>query len=359
MPKKKEYIPINKGHFELDTKERSKEFSNKLAHGWEEEYTEYRQLWVELPSKKQLREYPLLVDLELSSVCNLKCPMCYTITDEFKKKVKKGFMDFELITKIIDEVADKVFALRLSLRGEPTLHPKFIDAIAYAKAKNIKEVSALTNGTNLDLENFKKFAEAGIDWFTISIDGTDENYNKIRKPLTFKNTLSKLKAILEYKESRGLIKPVIKAQGVWPAIRNNPTHYYNTLSPVTDLVAYNPLIDYLNKDIDIIYENQFACPQLYQRMVVCSDGKVVMCANDEDSAEVVGDAYKQSIYEIWHGEKMAFARKTHNRPDGFKSIPICKKCYYPRKAIPDERAMVGDREIWIENYINREQVIGK
>ncbi len=33
-------------------------------------------------------------------------------------------------------------------------------------------------------------------------------------------------------------------------------------------------------------------------------------------------------------------------------------CYYPRKAIPNERAFVNKREIWIENYINRNQVIG-
>ena len=37
------------------------------------------------------------------------------------------------------------------------------------------------------------------------------------------------------------------------------------------------------------------------------------------------------------------------------NISVCKFCYYPRKAIPDERAFVGDREIWIENYINSAQ----
>ena len=150
------YIPINKGHFELDTPERIKEFHKKLATGWEQEYEDYRRLWVELPKKREIREYPLLVDLELSSVCNLKCPMCYTITDEFKSKVKKGFMDFELFKKIVDEIAGKVFSIRLSLRGEATLHKNFMECIEYAKSKGIKEVSTLTHGGNLDLEFFKK-----------------------------------------------------------------------------------------------------------------------------------------------------------------------------------------------------------
>lgn len=353
------YIPINKGHFELDTKERTEEFSKKMATGWESEYKEYRDKWVDLPKNRELTEYPLLVDLELASACNLKCPMCYTITDEFKSKVTKGFMDFDLFKKLVDEIAGKVFSLRLSLRGESTLHPKFIECIKYAKDKGIKEISTLTHGGNLDLEFFTRAVEAGIDWITISVDGVDAEYNKIRKPLTFEGTLKRLQDIKKYKDENNLIKPVIKIQGIWPAIRPNPTKYYEMLAPLVDLVAYNPLIDYLRKDNEIVYEENFACPQLYQRIVVGSDGQVMMCSNDEDGEEIIGDAYKESIYDIWHGEKLNKIRDVHNQKDGFKSMKVCKLCYYPRKMIPDEPAIVGDRNIIVENYINRKQEAGE
>lgn len=353
------YIPINKGHFELDTIERTQEFQKKMAQGWENEYKEYRKQWIELPKKRCISEYPLLVDLELASVCNLKCPMCYTNTDDFKKKVKKGFMDFKLFKKIVDEIAGKVFALRLSLRGEATLHPRFLDCIKYAKEKGIKEVSSLTHGGNLHIDFFKQCVEAGIDWFTISIDGVDEEYNKIRKPLKFEETLKKLIDIKNYKDENNLIKPVIKIQGIWPAIRPNPTKYYNTIAPLVDLVAYNPLIDYLRKDSEIVYEENFACPQLYQRVVVGSDGQVMMCSNDEDGEEIIGSAYEESIYDIWHGEKLNKIRDIHNQEDGFKTMKVCKLCYYPRKMIPDEPAIVAEREIVVENYVNRRQVAGE
>lgn len=353
------YIPINKGHFDLDTVERTELFSKKMASGWENEYKDYRAKWSQLPKDRQLTEYPLLVDLELASACNLKCPMCYTITDEFKQKVTKGFMDFDLFKKIVDEISGKVFALRLSLRGEATLHKKFIDCIKYAKDHGIKEVSTLTHGGNLDLEYFTKAAEAGIDWITISIDGVDDEYDKIRKPLTFDRTLKRLQDIKKYKDENGLIKPVIKIQGIWPAIRPNPTKYYETLAPLVDLVAYNPLIDYLRKDSEIVYEDNFACPQLYQRIVVGSDGQVMMCSNDEDGEEIIGNAYEESIYDIWHGEKLNKIRDIHNQKDGFKSMKVCKLCYYPRKMIPDEPAKVGDRDIVVENYINRKQEAGE
>jgi len=137
------YIPINKGHFELEPRYRIEAFQKKMAEVWEADYKRYRKLWDELPKKREVSEYPLLVDLELSSVCNLKCPMCYTVTDTFRRKVKKEFMDFKLFRKIIDEIAEKVFAIRLSLRGEPTLHARFVDAIRYAKEKGVSEVSFL------------------------------------------------------------------------------------------------------------------------------------------------------------------------------------------------------------------------
>lgn len=358
--KKKEYIPINKGHFELDTKKRIKSFQEKMSHGWDmQEYHEYRRLWSELPQKKLVREYPLLVDLELSSACNLKCPMCYTITDAFKSKVQKGFMDIDLFKKIVDEIAGKVYALRLSLRGEATLHKNFLECIEYAKNKGIKEVSTLTHGGSLTLEYFTKLVDVGIDWITVSIDGVDEEYDKIRKPLKFDEMLQKLTEIKAYKDANNLTKPVIKVQGIWPAIRPNPTRYYETLAPLVDLVAYNPLIDYLRKDSEIIYEDNFSCSQLYQRLVVGSDGKVMMCSNDEDAEHTIADAYQESIYDIWHGKALQKVRDIHSQKNGFLKIDVCKACYYPRKAVPNEQAFVGKREIWIENYINRKQKAGE
>lgn len=360
IPKEK-YIPINKGHFDLDTQERIEAFQNKLAFKWENEYREYRQNWVDLPRKRLVRDYPLLVDLEMSSICNLHCPMCPTITEEYKRKVKTGLMDERLAKKVIDEIAGHVFALRLSLVGEPTLHPKLIDIITHAKSNKIQEVSFLTNGSRMELDYFKKLSDAGIDWITISIDGIGETYNAIRKPLRFEDTLNKLQKIRKYKDDNGLVKPVIKVQGVWPSIRPDPTEYYNILAPLVDLLAYNPLIDYLKKDSDdqILFEDNFACPQFYQRLVVCSDGSVKACSNDEDRLAIVGDASRESIHEIWHGEKLERIRSLHNEKDGFLQMNICRHCYYPRKTVPDEQATVNDRTIIIENYVNRKQEVGK
>lgn len=360
MDSEEKYIPVNKGHFELDTEERIQGFKDKMAIGWDkDEYKKYRSDWENLPQKKIVREYPPQVDIELASACNLKCPMCYTITDDFKQNVKKMYMDFDLFKKIVDEVAGKIYALRLSWRGESTLHPRFVEAVRYAKEKGVKEVSFLTNAGNLDLEFFKKLVDAGADWISISADGTGETYNSIRKPLKFEETLQKVKDMARYKKEKGLQKPVIKIQTIWPAIRDNAEEYYNTFSPITDLVAFNPIIDYLGKDEDIVYEENFSCPQLYERLFIASNGLAHMCNSDEFGKLPMGDAAKESIYDIWHGEKLNRVRQLHEKQDGFMELEMCRKCFFPRATEANEKAYVNGREILVENYINRKQKVGE
>jgi radical SAM protein with 4Fe4S-binding SPASM domain len=352
-------VPINKGNYSLDTTEREALFDQYRGEGWEKEYQEYRHHWSSYPLEQKISDYPLLVDIELSSVCNLKCPMCYTITDEFRKKVHVTKMDWELYKKIIDEIEGKVPAIRLSLRGEATLHTKFIEAIQYAKEHGIKEVSMLTNGSKLTLPYFIQMAEAGIDWITISVDGTGEIYESVRKPLKFSDLLEKIKKIYKYKQEHNLKRPVIKVQGIWPSIvESGIDTYYNTFAQFVDLVAFNPLIDYLFNDTDIEYLDEFTCPQQYQRMVIGADGLVMKCSNDEENQDVMGNIHDETVRDVWHGDKMQAVRDTQLLHQGFMQSKVCRKCYLPRKT-EDQPAQVGDRSFIVRNYVNRTQVIGK
>jgi radical SAM protein with 4Fe4S-binding SPASM domain len=353
------YVPINKGNYSMDTPEREAKFEEYRGEGWEAEYRDYRTKWSELALTQTVSEYPLLVDIELASICNLTCPMCYTITDEFKKQVNTTRMDFDLYKRIIDEIGGKVPAIRLSLRGEPTLHTKIVECIEYAKAHGIKEISMLTHGGKLTLPYFEKIARAGIDWITISVDGIGETYERVRKPLKFNDLLENIKAIKQYKDENNLHRPVIKIQGIWPAIAESGTDvYYNTFEPCTDLVAFNPLIDYLSNDKNIEYLENFTCPQQYQRLVIGADGLVMKCSNDEENREVIGDIKKETVHQVWHGEKMHAVREMHKQPRGFMQSAVCRKCYLPRKT-QDEEAQVGTRTFIVKNYIHRKQTIGK
>jgi len=352
-------VPINKGNYSMDTPEREARFEQYRGEGWESEYAAYRRHWSDYPQKQFVADYPLLVDLEISAICNLKCPMCYTITDEFKQKVHAQLIDPVLFRKVIDEIGSKVPSLRLSLRGEPLLHKDILHFMAYAKQRGVREVSFLTNLGKLDKTLFVELMEAGVDWITVSIDGLDETYDSVRRPLKFKDTLQKIRDIQEIKTSRGKHRPVIKIQSIWPAIRSYPESYYNTFAPISDLVAFNPLIDYLGNDTDIVYIDDFTCPQHYQRLVIGADGLVMMCSNDEENSVVLGNANTETVHDIWHGERLNKMRALHRKKRGFMDIPVCRKCYLPRATEDKETTRINGRTIIIQNYINRRQEVGE
>lgn len=345
--------------FRLSSRMKNFKFDLHRGQGHLFSYIKNRLSWHLFPRVHHVSKFPPHVDIELSSLCNLNCPMCYTTTDKFKSKVNRTSMDFDLFKKIIDECSKyNLYSIRLSLRGEAFLNEHIFEMIKYAKNKGIKEVSTLTHGGFLNEEKFEKLIDLKLDWLTISFDGIGETYNKIRHPLKFEDSVQKIKDFQKIKKSRGVVKPVIKVQTVWPAIEKNPEEFYKIFEPITDQVASNPLIDYLGNDTDIVYEDNFTCPQLWERFVIGADGNVMLCANDEMESHKMGNVSTESIFDIWHGEKFTKVRQSHLDHNGTKDIEPCKHCFLPRKMESDQ-ADLGDRFVKIDKYINRDQTVGK
>jgi uncharacterized radical SAM superfamily Fe-S cluster-containing enzyme len=84
--------------------------------------------------------------IEITSNCNLKCPMCFAESGPGGKNI-----DFETYTRMVDRyvslegVAD---VLQLS-GGEPTLHPDLVRMVRYAYEQPILAVMINTNGIRL------------------------------------------------------------------------------------------------------------------------------------------------------------------------------------------------------------------
>ena len=90
-------------------------------------FKEYRTKWDEWPKNFQTGEFPLHIDIEASSVCNLRCRFCEATIDNIGTKF--GYMDFDTFTKIIDESAEcGLYAIKLNsgARGEPLLNKNIV-----------------------------------------------------------------------------------------------------------------------------------------------------------------------------------------------------------------------------------------
>ena len=77
-------------------------FDYKRGSGHFFAYLLNRFKWHYYPRLRYVAIFPDHVDVEISSVCNMKCPMCYTTIKEFDSRVQKRFMEFNLFKNIID-----------------------------------------------------------------------------------------------------------------------------------------------------------------------------------------------------------------------------------------------------------------
>jgi len=289
----------------------------------------------------------------------MKCPMCYTVTEAFKASVPHVNMDFSLFKRVVDELADHhVFSIRLSWRGEPTLNRHFLDCVRYAKQKGIREVDSLTNALKLTREMFAELVDLKMDWLTISFDGVGSTYDEIRAPAKYPEMVDKIRCFSEIKKQKKSRKPVIRLQGIWPAIMRDPETYFDTFEPLVDEISTNTLLDYLHNDQNVEYLKDFVCPVPFQRLVIGSDGRAFMCINDELGRKPVGDVRSQTVHQIWNGPGLAEVRRVHMQNKGYETFAPCRQCYLPRKTVTVPYK-VGNRTIYLDDLIGRPQVVGK
>lgn len=312
-------VKVNVDQFALDTKFRKWRWSWYKRHPLS--FLKNRIQWYLYPNLKYVPKFPVHIDFEVSSICNLKCPMCYR---PHRADKNDGVMDFDVYKKAIDESAKHgLYSIRLSWRGEPTLNPRLIEMVEYAKQKGIKEVSFITNGFKLDSKISEGLTKVGLDYLSVSIDGTYSKYEEIRYPSKFDGMVNRLKVLRELRDDIGKGFPRIRINSIWSAIKDDPKEYFDIFSPIVDYITINPDYDHSEKDTEI--NPNHICQYLYQRMTVMWDGIVPLCICDKSKEVILGNIQKGSLRDMWCGEVMNDMRK-RQREGKIKTILPCTKC---------------------------------
>ena len=271
-------------------------------------YQEYRNSWIKLPEKFVLRDFPMHLDIESTSCCNLNCVFCDKLP--LLKKDQFGYLDFGLYKKIIDEAVEhRLWGLKLSYRGEPLLHKEIVRMVSYAKKKGILDVYFNTNGMLLNEDMSERLIDAGLDRISISVEGIDKKeFEKHRMGANFDTILANINSLKELRKKNGVSHPKIRVQTVClPGI--NLELYKRFWSPVCDEVA---AIDYKDESTRVKgIVQDWACPQLWQRMTIEWDGTILCCNNDDLHLLKSGNAKEKSIYDSWHSLKIQEARCLH------------------------------------------------
>lgn len=122
--------------------------------------------------------------------CNQSCTFCFVSThlpDPAEASVRAA----------IDAIGEQRGSLALS-GGEPTLHPRLLDHVRYAKAAGVAEIELQTNATRLSQGDLAaRLVEAGVDRAFVSLHGTDAaTSDRITEaPGTFDKTLAGIDAL--------------------------------------------------------------------------------------------------------------------------------------------------------------------
>mgnify|MGYP001178905786 CR=1 FL=1 len=315
-------VSINWFQQEIDDPNRNWSFVEKQGNLIK--FLHNRHQWYYYPKMSKVCEFPLHVDIEVSAVCDLECPMC---PRRHADVTEYTHMDIDLFRKIVDECAEyKLFSARLSWRGESLTHPHFSEFIYYIKKiAKIPNVSFLTNGRKMTEEIAENIVEAGIDYVSFSVDGIGDVYNMIRAPLKFEmvyNSICMLKAV---RDKAGKDRPQIRVSSLWPAVAQDPDEYFKVMRPLVDKIVSNPVKDY-RVTAETRFKQDYICQYPWERLFVGSDGRVQPCSNSIERL-YIGDSREETLAEIWKGKEMEKLRKAQleNRSNEYFA---CSRCSY-------------------------------
>ena len=284
-----------------------------------------------LPQKGIINDFPPYVLIEPTSVCNIRCIMCFQVDKSFSSNKKHmGFIDIGFFQDLIRQIEENnCNTLTLASRGEPTLHKNFKEIAEAVKKSNILDSKINTNATVLNTEKIEQILDAGFSEVIFSVDaGTKETYEKIRVKGKFDKVVENIKLFNEIRSKNFKnSKTLTRVSGVKVKNYQDIEQMASFWSEIVDEVSIKSAAyrwDTYNNPINDITE---PCLNLWNRMYVWFDGKVNPCDTDYKSYLSVGNANDKSLKELWNSEEYIKLRELHVKGNRGKINP-CDRCSY-------------------------------
>lgn len=288
-----------------------------------------------------LPDGPRIIDLELTSFCNMRCVMCPTGLQALGRP--GVFMTPKTFKAILQKTKPFNTALRFIGWGEPTMHWALPDFVRAATAQG-RLTHLNTNGSKLAIDPLylRRLLNAGLSSIKFSFQGVDrESYNAMRRVDFFEELLS---AIERVKRARGENpRPFIAASTT--TTTESPEQiaaFAERIAPLVDqLTIGRTVFDFI--DFSVVPEkrrelllaaaaDQFVerrhpdpCPEVYDKLSIHADGSVRVCCNDYSGHTYLGNIVTNSLEELWHSPVLAAYRErlAAGRYEG----PLCSVCY--------------------------------
>jgi radical SAM protein with 4Fe4S-binding SPASM domain len=299
----------------------------------ESEWNNYRKKY-DQASDLNLLDFPIQLDFELNSSCNLKCPMCPISAESPKGKGKSTWFDFELYKEIIDYAVLKgTRAIKLNYINEPLIRNDLIKFIDYAKEKGVVDIYFSTNGILLKEKISEELIKSGLTRIQISIDAvTQTTYDKVRPGGNLENIIKNIKKFLDLKKKFNSVTPLIRVNFVkTPLNEFELNDFIEFWTGNVDMIGVQEFIKptkvkKILKSKKTFFKKDFKCSFPFKQLVINNEKDVLPCCTFWGEELSIKKLEKpEDLLDAWNSEKMKYLRKKHT--DGeYADIPQCKNC---------------------------------
>jgi len=310
--------------------------------------------------EKHCSKKPVIYNIETTNACNMRCKMCPRTT-RMTRKIE--FLDEETFKKVISQIrpwtkeewekwqtfVEQNYGIDKNSMSENHFFlyiiPKVIQLHGYGAPlldKNMPEyIKLLTekcflsyfscNHANINIEKTIKMFENGLDYIKYSIESVDDiRHKKIRGDASdFTKSYQKILRLLEIKK-KGKYKTTI----IITMLNLNQKSQTEEFERLKKAFEGKDVYIYLKSEDQQWYREDYhgtnsvhwseICKHPWMSMTIKSNGEVAMCMEDFNNEIILGDAKKESLYDIWNSQKYAQFRKDHfNLKKGIKCTEEC------------------------------------
>jgi radical SAM family protein len=155
---------------------------------------------------------PSRMYIECTAACNISCAQaCCAPETGITRTRQAGMLDFDLFTRVVDEVGASLVRIDFFNYGEAFLHKRAVDMCEYIKSRFPSVyLYTSTNGLALSEPQARRLVHSGIDEVTFSIDGaTQDTYARYRQRGRLETALANLRAMADEKRRTGRDLPFL------------------------------------------------------------------------------------------------------------------------------------------------------
>ena len=278
---------------------------------------------------------PLIVTLEFTNHCNLRCVYCSSPVS----KRPRGLMDRATFKRTLSGIRTLgVDRIRVVGNGEATLHPEF-RYFTRELSRTGRFVSLVTNGQWIHPERtISALLDAPLHLVEVSVDSsTRSGYESSRPGGNFQRLLRNLLELREAIDTcnsqtlvniRLMIRPSERAidrkmRAFWSQYANTVT-----LQPVVERKS-QPNVTDMYRPIQFDHGSYPTCSLPFKELQVNWNGDVPLCGLSAQQLPpvglILGNVMEESLDELWNHSLMAQYRQGHHSRD-CRKMEICKGC---------------------------------